>query len=147
MGLSWWSSGQESACQCWGRGSTPGPGRSYMPWGNWARVSQLLARALEPVHCSERNHRQSGPHSPQPKKAQMQQWRPSTAKNKQIVKKKEIHLCLSATSRDSEFVPHSPLPLYCHSLFPLPTGNHQFVLLNWWVCLFFVIFTSLWYFF
>ena len=36
-------------------------------------VSQLLACALEPVHCNKRNHHQSSPHSLQLKKAQVQQ--------------------------------------------------------------------------
>ena len=71
-------------------GSIPGPGRSHMPWSNWAHVPQLLSlhsrarkpqllkqACLEPVLCNK-----SSPHSPQLERAHMQQRRPNTAKNK-----------------------------------------------------------------
>ena len=38
-------------------GSSPGPGRSHMPWSNWARVPQLLSlrsRARKPQLLSLR---------------------------------------------------------------------------------------------
>ena len=38
-------------------GSSPGPGRSHMPWSNWARSPQLLSlcsRAREPQLLSPR---------------------------------------------------------------------------------------------
>ena len=55
-------------------GSSPGPGRSHMPWGNWARAPQLLSlhsrarepRLLRPVHLepvlpNKRGHRNERP--------------------------------------------------------------------------------------
>ena len=55
-------------------GSSPGPGRSHMPWGNRARVPQLLSlrsralepqllkpMSLEPVLYNKRSHRNEKP--------------------------------------------------------------------------------------
>ena len=43
-------------------GSSPGPGRSHMPWGNWAQAPQLLKPAhLEPVLRNERGHHSEKP--------------------------------------------------------------------------------------
>ena len=55
-------------------GLSPGPGRSHVPWSNWARAPQLLSlhsRAhepqlpkpmrLEPVLRNKRNHRNEKP--------------------------------------------------------------------------------------
>ena len=90
-------------------GSSTGPGRSHMLWGNWARAPQLpslRSRAHEPQLLSphatttearvprarapqqkkwpqwEAPHttRKSSPHSPQLEKAHAQQQRPNAAK-------------------------------------------------------------------
>ena len=92
-------------------GSTPGPGRSHMPWSNWARVPQLLKPvSLEPVFHSKRSHNnekpctttKSSPHLLQLEKAQMQQRRPNTAKkiktNKLINFKKRVWPVLDGES-------------------------------------------------
>ena len=92
-------------------GSIPGPGRSLMAQGNWARAPQLLSlcsgarklqllslcaattEALTPYGlCSTaresiairslRTHLEGSPHSPEVEKVQVQQWRSSTTKNK-----------------------------------------------------------------
>ena len=42
LGLPWWRSGWESACQCRGHGFEPWSGRSHVPWSNWAPAPQLL---------------------------------------------------------------------------------------------------------
>ena len=42
-------------------GSTPGPGGSHMPRGNWARVPQLLSPALEPGNRSCWSHKPQSP--------------------------------------------------------------------------------------
>ena len=55
-------------------GSGPGPGRSHVPWGNWAREPRLLRPVrLEPVLQNERGHRSGRPahHS--------EEWPPLTA--------------------------------------------------------------------
>ena len=79
-------------------GSSPGLGRSHMPWSNWAREPQLLS-----LHdwslCSTtreaaivrgpRTAMKSGPHLPQLEKALAQKQRPNTAKNKLINFKKK----------------------------------------------------------
>ena len=72
-------------------GSSPGPGRSHMPWSNWAREPQLLSLCVWSL-CSAtgeavivrgpRNAMKSGPHLPQLEKALAQKLRPNTAKNK-----------------------------------------------------------------
>ena len=99
------------AMQCNARdmSSTPSPGRTHMPWSNWSMHHDYWASTLEPsgynywacilqiqkpAHpraCTsqqEEHHNakpvqlESRPHSPQLKKACVQQQRPSTAKNK-----------------------------------------------------------------
>ena len=72
-------------------GSSPGLGRSHMPWSNWAREPQLLSLCVWSL-CSAtreaatvkgpRTAMKSGPRSPQLEKALTQKRRPSTAKNK-----------------------------------------------------------------
>ena len=72
-------------------GSSPGPGRSHMPWSNWAREPQLLSLRIWSL-CSAtreaaivrgpRTAMKSGPHLPQLEKALAQKRRPNTAKNK-----------------------------------------------------------------
>ena len=53
MGLLWWLSNRESACQSGDTGSVPDSGRFYMPQSNQIHVLQLLkpvsprARALQ----------------------------------------------------------------------------------------------------
>ena len=43
-------------------GSSPGLGRSHMPWSNWAPVPQLLKPVcLEPVLCDKRSQRSEKP--------------------------------------------------------------------------------------
>ena len=55
-------------------GSSPGPGRSHMPWSNWARAPQLLSlcsracepqllklTCLEPVLHDKRSHHNEKP--------------------------------------------------------------------------------------
>ena len=72
-------------------GSSPGLGRSHVPWRNWAREPQLLS-LLVWSPCSAmgeaatgrgpRTAMKSGPHLPQLEKALAQKRRPNTAKNK-----------------------------------------------------------------
>ena len=79
-------------------GSSPGPGRSHMPWSNKARVPQLLslhatttearvpkARAPQREATTMRSPHtawKSSPRSPQLEKARVQQRRSKAAKNK-----------------------------------------------------------------
>ena len=72
-------------------GSSPGLGRSHMPWSNWACEPQLLSLRVWSL-CSAtreattvtgpRTAMKSGPHSPQLEKALTQKQRPNTAKTK-----------------------------------------------------------------
>ena len=72
-------------------GSSPGLGRSHMPWSNWAREPQLLSLRVWSL-CSAtreaatvrgpRTVMKSGPRSPQLEKALAQKRGPNTAKNK-----------------------------------------------------------------
>ena len=72
-------------------GSSPGLGRSHMPWSNQAREPQLLSLRAWSL-CSAtgeativrglRTAMKSGPRSPQLEKALAQKRRPNTAKNK-----------------------------------------------------------------
>ena len=67
-------------------GSSPGLGKSHMPWSNWACEPQLLS--LRPATREAatvkgpRTAMKSGPHLPQLEKALAQKQRPNTAKNK-----------------------------------------------------------------
>ena len=71
-------------------GSSPGLGRSHMPWSNWTREPQLLSLCVWSL-CSAtreaaivrgpRTTMNSGPCSPQLEKALLQKRRPNTAKN------------------------------------------------------------------
>ena len=67
-------------------GSSPGLGRSHMPWSNWAREPQLLslcsATREAAIVRGPRTAMKSGPRSPQLEKALAQKQRPNTAKNK-----------------------------------------------------------------
>ena len=70
-------------------GSSPGVGRSHMPWSNWAREPQLLSLRVWSL-CSAtrevaivrgpRTAMKSGPRLPQLEKALAQQRGPNTAK-------------------------------------------------------------------
>ena len=72
-------------------GSIPGPGRSHMPQTNWAHMLQLLSQsaptteAHAPRACALQQEKppqlERRPRCLQPKKARVQQWRSSTAKN------------------------------------------------------------------
>ena len=72
-------------------GSSPGLGRSHMPWSNWAHEPQLLSLRVWSL-CSAareaaivrglRTAVKSGPRSPQLEKALAQKRRPNTAINK-----------------------------------------------------------------
>ena len=72
-------------------GSSPGLGRSHMPWSNWAREPQLLSLHVWSL-CSAireaaivrgpRTAMKSGPRLPQLEKALAQKRRPNTAKKK-----------------------------------------------------------------
>ena len=76
-------------------GSSPGLGRSHMPWSNWAREPQLLSLRIWSL-CSAtreaaivrgpRTAMKSGPRSPQLEKALAQKQRPNTAKKKKKLK-------------------------------------------------------------
>ena len=100
IGLPWWCSGWESACQCRGHGFKPwedpvGLGRFHMPRSNWAHEPQLLSLHVWSL-CSTtreaaivrgpRTVMKSGPRLPQLEKALAQKRRPNTVKNKQINK-------------------------------------------------------------
>ena len=71
--------------------SSPGLGRSHVPWSSWAREPQLLSLRVWSL-CSAtreavivrgpRTAMKSGPRSPQLEKALAQKRRPNTAKNK-----------------------------------------------------------------
>ena len=72
-------------------GSSPGLGRSHIPWSNWAREPQLLSLRIWSL-CSvtgeavtvrgPRTAMKSGPRLPQLEKALTQKRRPNTAINK-----------------------------------------------------------------
>ena len=72
-------------------GSSPGLGRSHMPWSNWAREPQLMSLRIWSL-CSAtreaaivrgpRTVMKGGPRLPQLEKALAQKRRPNTAKNK-----------------------------------------------------------------
>ena len=72
-------------------GSSPGLGRSHMPWNSWAREPQLLSLCIWSL-CSAtreativrgpRTAMKSGPRLPQLEKALAQKRRPNTAINK-----------------------------------------------------------------
>ena len=72
-------------------GSSPGLGRSHVPWSNWAREPQLLSMRVWSL-CSAtreaaivrgpRTAVKSGPRLPQLEKALAQKQRPNTAVNK-----------------------------------------------------------------
>ena len=73
------------------RGSSPGLGRSHMPWSNWAREPQLLSLHVWSLCSATREPAivrgpctamKSGPRSPQLEKDLAQKRRPNTAKNK-----------------------------------------------------------------
>ena len=82
IGLPWWFSGKESACQCRRHRSDPWPGRSHIPGSNQACALLLLilslrskawkpqlspratpaeAWALEPMLCTKRSHSNEKP--------------------------------------------------------------------------------------
>ena len=77
-------------------GSSPGLGRSHMPWSSWAREPQLLSLRVWSL-CSAtreaatvrgpRTAMKSGPRLPQLEKALAQKRRPNTAINKYLKKK------------------------------------------------------------
>ena len=78
-------------------GSSPGLGRSHMPWSNWAREPQLLSLRVWSLCPATREAAivrgpriamKSGPRLPQLEKALAQKRRPNTAKNK--LKKKKM---------------------------------------------------------
>ena len=74
-------------------GSSPGLGRSHMPWSGWAREPQLLSLRVWSL-CSAtreaavvrgpRTAMRSGPHLPQLEKALAQKRRPNIAINQSI---------------------------------------------------------------
>ena len=76
-------------------GSSPGLGRSHMPWSGWARAPQLLSLRVWSL-CSAageaaivrgpRTVMKSGPRSPQLEKALAQKRRPNIAINQSINK-------------------------------------------------------------
>ena len=72
-------------------GSSPGLGRSHMPWSNWAREPQLLSLRVWSLCSATREAAivrgpstamKSGPHLPQLEKALAQKRGPNAAKNK-----------------------------------------------------------------
>ena len=74
-----------------GTGSSPGLGRSHMPWSGWAREPQLLSLRIwslcpatggAAIVRGPRTVMKSGPRSPQPEKALAQKLRPKATKNK-----------------------------------------------------------------
>ena len=77
-------------------GSSPGPGRSHMPWSNWAREPQLLSLRVWSLCSATREAAtvrgpriamKSGPRLPQLEKALAQKRRPNTAIKKNKKKK------------------------------------------------------------
>ena len=72
-------------------GSSPGLGRSHMPWSSWAREPQLLSLHFWSLCSATREAvivrglhtaMKSGPRLPQLEKALAQKRRPNTVKNK-----------------------------------------------------------------
>ena len=72
-------------------GSSPGLGRSHMPWSNWAHEPQLLSLRVWSLCSATREAAivrgphttmKSGSHLPQLEKALAQKRRHNTAKNK-----------------------------------------------------------------
>ena len=91
LGLPWWRSGWESACQCRGQGFEPWSGKiphAAEQLGPWATIAEPAH--LEPVLHNKRGRgmrgpcttMKSGPRSPQLEKALAQKRRPNTAINK-----------------------------------------------------------------
>ena len=91
LGLPWWHSGWESACQCRGHEFEPWSGKIPHAAEQLGREPQLLSLRVWSL-CSStrkativrgpRTAMKSGPCSPQPEKALAQKRRPNTAKNK-----------------------------------------------------------------
>ena len=64
MGLPWWSSGWESACECRGHGFNPWSGkipRVAEPWSPPMCHNCWSPLAPEPVLCNKRKHREKKP--------------------------------------------------------------------------------------
>ena len=90
-GPPWWTSGKESTCQCREHGFNPWSGKiphalgQLNPSARTTEVHTPRARALQqekPLQWEAHSLQlESGPHSPQPEKARVQQQRPSAAKN------------------------------------------------------------------
>ena len=92
MGLPWWRSGWESACQCRGHRFEPWSGKiphAAEQLGLWATTTEPAH--LEPVLRNKKKAKivrgprtamKSGPHLPQLEKALAQKQRPNTAKKK-----------------------------------------------------------------
>ena len=91
LGLPWWRSGWESACQCRGHGFEPWSGKiphATEQLGLWATITEPAR--LEPVLRNKRgrdserpvHHDKSGPRLPQLENALAQKRRPNTAINK-----------------------------------------------------------------
>ena len=100
-------------------GLIPDPGRSHVPWNNWAHTAQLLSPSsracqpqllksvhLEPVLHSKGGHgrekhrnEESSPCSLHLKKAHANQWTPSIAKNKNQ-KKNNLQLTSCSMVKD-----------------------------------------------
>ena len=91
LGLPWWQSGWESACQYRGHGFEPWSGKiphAAEQLGPWAKTTEPAR--LEPVLCNKRgcdserpmHHNEEWPRLPQLEKARTQKWRLNTAKNK-----------------------------------------------------------------
>ena len=96
LGLPWWHSGWESACQGRGHGFEPWSGKiphDTEQLGPWATTTEPAH--LEPVlhnkrgHDDERpaHHDEEWPRLPQLGKALAQKWRPNTAKKVKNKKK------------------------------------------------------------
>ena len=90
-GLPWWRSVENLPANAGDTGSSPGLGRSHMPWSNWACEPQLLSLCVWSL-CSATKEAaivrgpctamKSGPRLPQLEKALAQKRRPNTDKNK-----------------------------------------------------------------
>ena len=79
-------------------GSSPGLGRSHIPWSNWAREPQLLSLRDWSLCSATREAAtvrgpctamKSGPRLPQLEKALTQKQRPNTAQKNKINNKKK----------------------------------------------------------
>ena len=108
-GLPWWFSGKESTCQ-WGRhGFDPQSGKIPRAGAIKPLCHNYWACILEPGNSNKRSHTVRSPHTTTqecprslPTRAKpTEQWRPRTAKNKQLTTKNKNNLTCKNSTKNS----------------------------------------------